>query len=214
MGAPGRRLGSAADGRHDHFAHRHGGIRVQPGSSRLQPRGSRSRTRKAGSTATRSRPSSWTTRPAQPRSRRPSRTQFPRTPLASFQRARCSSSTPGPEPGGRSGHGRVLRRTGVGYAALPVQHVRSRCRQCGPQVPGQHRHRQLLEGEGRHGPLLVRLRHLAVVDPVRHRYGRLIPARRGQGGGARHLHPVRLCGDDDAGARGQAEGLQRLLRRA
>ena len=49
--------------------------------------------------------------------------------------------------------------------------------------------------------------------PLGRRHGRLLRARRRQGGRARHVHPLRLRRDDDAGARGQAEGLQRLLRR-
>ncbi len=43
--------------------------------------------------------------------------------------------------------------------------------------------------------------------PLRGRHGRLVRARRRQGGRARHLDPVRLSGDDDAGPGRQAEGL-------
>ena len=68
-----------------------------------------------------------------------------------------------------------------------------------------------------HGGTVVcslRLRHLALVDAVGGRHRRVLRARRRQGGRPRHLDPVRLRRHDDAGAGGQAEGVQRLLRRA
>ncbi len=92
------------------------------------------------------------------------------------------------------------------------EHVRLRRGQRRRQVPGQHRHRRLHEGARRHGRLLLRLRDLAVVEPVRRRHEPLVRARRRQVGRARHLHSVRLRGHDHTGARRQAGRLQRLLR--
>jgi hypothetical protein len=58
-----------------------------------------------------------------------------------------------------------------------------------------------------HGALLLRLRHLSLVDALGGRHGRLVQARGRQGGRPRHLDPVRLRGDDHAGAGRQAERL-------
>ena len=59
-----------------------------------------------------------------------------------------------------------------------------------PEVPGQHCDRRLHEGPRWHGSLLVRVRHLALLDSVGHRHGRLLRARRRQRRRARHLDPV------------------------
>ena len=92
------------------------------------------------------------------------------------------------------------------------EHVRRRRGQRRHQVPGQHGHRRLHEGARRHGRLLLRVRDLAVVQPVRRRHEPLVRACRREVGCARHLHSVRLGGHDHTGARRQAGRLQRLLR--
>ena len=96
------------------------------------------------------RPWSSTTRPARRSRLRPSRTRSPRVPSASCRTARCSSwPTSTRKQAGRAGHRRVLRRARVGHAAVH-EHVRLRRREPRPQVPGQHGHRDLLEGARRH----------------------------------------------------------------
>ena len=119
---------------------------------------------------------------------------------------------PVPRAEGRTGHGRLLRRTRVGHAALH-EHVRRRRRKRGPQVPGQHRHRDVLEAARWNRRLLVRLRHLTVVVALGRRHRRLLRARRRQGRGTGHLDPVRFGGHDHGCPDRQAEGVQRLLRR-
>ena len=105
-----------------------------------------------------------------------------------------------PQPTGRARHGGVLRRPRVGHPALH-QHVRRRRRQRRSEVSGQHRDRELPQGPRRDRCLLVRVRHLAFVDPFGHRHGRLLRARRRQGRRARHLHPLRQRRHDHGGAR-------------
>ena len=81
-----------------------------------------------------------------------------------------------PPAGGHAGDRRVLRRAGVGRRAVH-EHVRLRRGQRQHQVPGEHLHRRVHEGARRHGRVLVRLRDLAVVEPVRRRHQPVVRAR-------------------------------------
>ena len=73
-----------------------------------------------------------------------------------------------------------------------------------PKYPVNTRDRELPQGARWHGAGLVRLRDLAVVEPRRHRNGGLLPARRRQGRGARHLGPLRQRGLHQPRSGGQA----------
>ena len=82
-----------------------------------------------------------------------------------------------PAAGGPASDRRLLRRAGVGQASLH-QHVRLGRGQRRRQVPGQHGHRRIHEGARRHGRLLVRLRDLAFVEPLRRWHEPLVRTRR------------------------------------
>ena len=182
-GRDGRRrdVGGTDHPRHDHVAH---GTRVRRSSARLRPgstRASRCRTPRAASTGTSSSGWSSTTRPAPPRSRRRCRTRSPRAPSASCRPARSSSWPPRP----RSRQGVPVTGgffDGPEWGTQPYTNMfAADAGQRGPQVPGQHRHRDIHEAARGHRPVLVRLRHLALVVAVGRRHGRLLRARRGQG---------------------------------
>ena len=119
-----------------------------------------------------------------------------------------------PQQAGRPRHRRVLRRARVGHAALH-QHVRLRRRQRGPEVPGQHWPSvTFMKAHG--GTVLCSYGYGISPSSTRSAVGTADSFEHAgrQGRAARHVDPLRLGGHDDPGTRGEAEGLQRLLRRA
>ncbi len=73
-----------------------------------------------------------------------------------------------PEPGRRPGHWFLRRRPRVGDGAQH-EHVRLRRGQRRSQVPRQHPDRRFPQGARRDRARHLRLRHLAVLEPGRHR---------------------------------------------
>ena len=206
------RLRDPLQDRHDHLAHRSRGLRVLPGCRRFQCPDRAAERRRAASTATSSRASFSTTRPVRRRWPRRPRTPSRRAPSGSSRQPAVLRGGQVPQPAGGARDRWVLRRSRVGPAALH-QHVRLRRRERRPEVPGQHRNRNVHEEPRWHRRLQLRLQHLALVVAVGVRHRVVLRARRRQAGCARHLGSLRQRRHDDTGARGQAEGVQRVLRR-
>ena len=86
--------------------------------------------------------------------------------------------------------GTLRRRSRVGHAAVH-EHVRLGRGEREPEVPRQHPDRELPQGARGHGPGLLRVQHLTLLQPGRHRHRRLVRARGRQGRRPRHHGVVR-----------------------